>query len=366
MHNFSTHDHAWRLQRLAEPAGRVRIVIDTDAANEIDDQFALAWALLSPAQLQVDAVYATPFSFEHRRQEMLRALAVRDRTHPASVEEQALLRRYRAQLDYFERQQWPLATVDLPVFNPPAVGMERSHAEILRVFNKLGLPAEGKVFRGSAGYLADLKKPLDSDAVQHLIRSARATPQQDPLYVVAIGCVTNIASALLMAPDIIDKIVVVWTAGFPSHAPQPNHAFNLEQDMLATHVLLDSGVPLVYLPGYHVGAQLRLSLAEMDRHVLGRGAIGNYLHQLFTHNPLWPFLGLDGAAAHSWVIWDVINIAWLINPAWVPSDIVATPGLGDDKRWLPQAGRHAMREAYGVARDAIFQDFFNKLATAPA
>ena len=45
----------------------VRVVIDTDAANEIDDQFALAWALLSPGQLQVDAVYAAPFSFAHRR-----------------------------------------------------------------------------------------------------------------------------------------------------------------------------------------------------------------------------------------------------------------------------------------------------------
>jgi len=39
---------AWYAQRLAPPnaeCGRPRVVIDTDAANEIDDQFALAWAL---------------------------------------------------------------------------------------------------------------------------------------------------------------------------------------------------------------------------------------------------------------------------------------------------------------------------------
>jgi purine nucleosidase len=57
----------WYRARLAPPAGRVRVVIDTDTANEIDDQFALAWALRCPQQLDVVAVYAEPFSFAHRR-----------------------------------------------------------------------------------------------------------------------------------------------------------------------------------------------------------------------------------------------------------------------------------------------------------
>ena len=71
--------------------------------------------------------------------------------------------------------------------------------------------------------------------------------------------------------------------------------------MAASQLLLDSGVPHVYLPGYHVGAQLRLSLPEVERYVQGCGAMGGYLHQLFTHNPLWPILGLDGSGPHSWV-----------------------------------------------------------------
>ena len=51
---------AWYQARLAPPprGARLRVVIDTDAANEIDDQFALAWALLSPERLDVLAVYA--------------------------------------------------------------------------------------------------------------------------------------------------------------------------------------------------------------------------------------------------------------------------------------------------------------------
>ena len=41
----------WYRHRLALPRRKPRIVIDTDAANEIDDQIALAWAQLSPDQL---------------------------------------------------------------------------------------------------------------------------------------------------------------------------------------------------------------------------------------------------------------------------------------------------------------------------
>ena len=67
MRNELTHDDDWHRARLALPHLPARVVIDTDAANEIDDQFALAWALLSPAQLHVEAVYAAPFSFAHRR-----------------------------------------------------------------------------------------------------------------------------------------------------------------------------------------------------------------------------------------------------------------------------------------------------------
>ena len=177
----------------------------------------------------------------------------------------------------------------------------------------------------------------------------------------ALGCVTNIASALLLAPDIVDHIVVVWTSGFPSHAPHANNSFNLEQDLPASQWLLDSGVPHVYLPGYHVGAQLRLSLPEVERYVQGCGPIGNYLHHLFTHNPLWPLLGTDGSKPHSWVIWDIINIAWMINPQWVPSELVRTPRLDAERRWQPDAARHLMREAFGVQRDAIFNDLFAKL-----
>jgi purine nucleosidase len=330
----TTHDDAWYRARLAPPpsqvtlATRPKVIIDTDAANEIDDQFALAWALLSSEQLDVQAVYAAPFSFAHRRAALPNAL-------PAAAP-----------------------------FNPPAEGMERSYHEIVKVFGLLGVPVAARVLRGSAGYLPSTTQAVHSEAVNHLIASARAHQDAQPLYVLALGCVTNIASALLLAPDIVQHIVVVWTSGFPSHAPQVNNSFNLEQDLAASQVLLDSGVPHVYLPGYHVGAQLRLSLPEIERYVQGCGPMGQYLHHLFTHNPLWAIVGDQSHKPYSWVIWDVINIAWMLNPEWVHSELVRTPLLLPDKRWQAAPARHLMREAYAVQRDDIFQDFFTKLASA--
>lgn len=316
-------DDAWYHARLAPPRGPVRIVIDTDAANEIDDPFAIAWALRAPQRLQVEGVYAAPYSFAHRRAEMK-------------------LQQHRQ-------------------FDAPGIGMERSVEEIRAVFAALGIAEAGRVQRGSTRYLALLDAPEASEATAHLIATAMATPPDEPLYVVAIGCVTNIANALLIEPAIAERIVVVWTSGYPSHAPQVNDSFNLEQDLLASQWLLDSGVPHVYLPGFHVGAQLRLSLPEMERWVKDRGAIGAHLFDLYTHNPLWPLLGIDSFEAHSWVIWDIINIAWLIEPAWVPSSIVRTPRLGADRRWVADAARHPMREAHAVQRDAIFRAFFAAL-----
>jgi purine nucleosidase len=325
---FPSLDPALRLARLQPPAGRLPVIIDTDTANEIDDQFALAWAALAPERIELLAVLAEPFSFGHRRAALGRELK------------------------------------DLAPFNPPGVGMARSHAEALRILALLPGGAGIPVLRGSAGYLAAADHPQDSEAARHLVARAMAQPDEAPLVVLALGCVTNIASALLMEPRLVQRLVVVWTSGWPSHAPHVNASLNLEQDVHATRVLLDSGVPLVYLPGFHVGAQLRLSLPEVDRWVKGRGAIGDALHDLFTHNPLWELQGIESFFAHSWVMWDLICVAWLLNPDWVPSTVVPTPRLGDDLRWVHDPQRPLMREGHAVRRDAIFADFLGRLARA--
>ena len=346
-------------RRLAPPAGPVRVVIDTDTNNEIDDQFALTWALLSQDQLHIEAIYAAPYSFGIHRDGLLQAHALLQAGGPET--NLGPLERYRGWLQGLEEAG--IHPADVP-FVDPAEGMERSYQEILRVFAKLGQDPAGRVFRGSDRYLPAPTEPVRSPAAEDLVQRALAGGE-DPLYVVAIGCVTNIASALLLAPEIVRHIVVIWTAGYPTWVTIPNPSFNLEQDLPASQLLFDSGVPHVYLPGFYIGAQLRLSLPEMEAWVRGRGAIGDYLYELYTHNPIHAQRGIRDHFGRTWIIWDLITIAWLLNPAWVPSHLVRAPVLRADTTWQSNVpGRHLMREAYEIDRDAIFRDFLTKLEQA--
>lgn len=323
---FPPLDPELRLRRLSLRDGVRPVVIDTDAANEIDDQFALAWAALAPERIDLQAVHAAPFSFAHRLQALGRVPR------------------------------------DAAPFNPPGQGMLRSAAEARRILDLLPSGRRVPVLAGAAGYLPQAGQPMPSAATRDLIERAMAQPDDDPLVVLVLGCPTNVASALLIEPRLVHKLLVVWTSGWPSHAPHPNRSFNLEQDLHASRLLLNSGVPLVYLPGFHVGAQLRLSLPEVERWVRGQGALGDALHHLYTHNPLWELQGIESFFAHSWVIWDLICVAWVLDESWVPSRLVSTPRLGDDLVWQADPARHLMREAHAVRRDAIFADFFTRLA----
>ena len=358
-----------RMLRL--PAGRIRCVIDTDTRNEIDDQFALAWALLSQDKLDIAGIYAAPYSFRRRWDRLRAAARVKDNATNLSEADAALLAEHRAQLERLE--QIGIDVHDRDAIDPqgvtmvaPGRGMELSYEEILLVAEKMGIDCADKVFRGSARYLDSYDEPVASPAATHLIETARAASADAPLYVLAIGAVTNVASALLLAPEISERIVVVWTAGYPTtitNITQPS--FNMEQDMLSSQLLFDSGVPLVYLPGFHVGVQLGLSLPEMEAWVKGRGQIGDYLYWLYTNNPHFPLNGLTDHFARSWIIWDLINFAWLIAPDWAPSRLIDAPYLSADTRWYRQAApRHVIREALDINRDAIYRDFFRKLEQA--
>ena len=74
-HRFPKLSESEMRQRLQPPQGPVRVVIDTDTANEIDDQYALAWALLSQDQLKIEGMYAEPYSFQMFSEGLLRAYA---------------------------------------------------------------------------------------------------------------------------------------------------------------------------------------------------------------------------------------------------------------------------------------------------
>ena len=95
-------------------------------------------------------------------------------------------------------------------FCGPEEGMERSYQEILRVYRKLGLEPGGAVVRGATAYLADFEAPRPSPAIDAIVDLAKSGDA--PLYVVAIGCITNVAAALLRAPR---SSATSWWSGPP-------------------------------------------------------------------------------------------------------------------------------------------------------
>lgn len=355
---FTPLDQDLMLSRLTPPTGGpVRLLIDTDTANEIDDQFALAWALLSPEKMTVEAITAEPFSFAHHQPELL---AAERALESGLAHQEHLVGGFQGWLDRLHAQGRRAADLK---FVSPAEGMKLSYDEILNIYDKLGMPSDNKVFRGATRYMRSPDDIVESEAVDTIIDLAKSDAA--PLYIAAMGCVTNIAVALLKAPEILDRIVVIWTSAYPSSAPHCNRpSLNLVQDVHASRLIFDSGVPHIYLPGYQVGAQLKISATEMDAFVKGKGAIGDYLNHLFTHNPLHDMFAITDAPRRTWVIWDIINIAWLINPDWVPTHLTTSPVLNDELYWEKSPNRHQMLEAHDIQRDEVFLDFYDKLARA--
>ena len=96
--------------------------------------------------------------------------------------------------------------------------MEKSYQEIHKVVDLVGAPEmKNRIFRGSTAYLPDEKTPVESPAARDLVERALAHSPENPLYVVAIGAITNVASALLMEPRIVDRVVIVWLGGHEPH-----------------------------------------------------------------------------------------------------------------------------------------------------
>ena len=292
-----------RLKNLEIPTGPVDMVLDTDAYNEIDDQFAISYALHATEKLNVLALYAAPF-FNNRS-------------------------------------------------SSPADGMERSYQEILKLLrlSKLECP----VYRGSDRYLSDEQTPVASDAAKHLTELAMRYSPEKPLYVVAIGAITNVASALLMKPEIADNIVVVWLGGNALEW-HDNIEFNIHQDVASARVVFASGAPLVMLPCLGVVSAFTSTEPELPYWLKGKNDLCDYLvqHTVEAAN--------EYAKGRVWsrVIWDVTTVGWLLNDGrrFMLDKLIPTPIPEYDHHYAQDPRRPLCRYVYHINRDALMGDLF--------
>ena len=295
-----------RIKNLEVPSGRIDAVLDTDAYNEVDDQFAIAYMLKSADKINTKAIYAAPF---------------------------------------FNGKS-----------TGPADGMERSYDEIMKLLEFGGMDAD--VYKGSTSYLPDENTPVISDAANHLAKLADSYSPENPLYIVAIGAITNVASAILINPNIAENCVVVWLGGHAHHYCHTRE-FNMFQDVAAARVVMGSGVPFVQLPCQGVVTDFRLSRPELEYWLCGKNELADYL----AKNAIEEAENYASGKPWTRVIWDVTAVAWLLNDGnrFMKSRLTATPLPTYDNLYSLRPDSNLMRYVYQIERDALMEDLINKL-----
>jgi inosine-uridine nucleoside N-ribohydrolase len=296
------------LRRLRKPSGPVDVVIDTDTYNEIDDQFALTFLIKSNEKLNLKGIYAAPFFNQNS--------------------------------------------------SSPADGMEKSYQEIFNVLKLMKRDDLAPLVRkGSLNYLKSETEAVDSPAAQALAELAVQYTPDKPLYVVAIGAITNVASAILLKPEIIDRIVIVWLGG-QAHFWPDNKEFNLYQDVASARVVFGCGAALVQLPCMGVVSAFSTSGPELEHWLRGKNELCNYLVDYTTQSAL-----KDGGLPN-WtrVIWDVTAVAWLLDGDFMLDCLTHSPIPEYDHHYSFDNRRHFIRYVYHINRDKLFNELFSKLA----
>lgn len=283
----------------------VPMILDTDTYNEIDDQFALIYALLAPEKINFRAITAAPF--------------FNDRS--SSAED----------------------------------GMEKSFEEIERILKLTGFHGEVPAFRGSRAFMRDRKTPVKSEAAEAIITEARAAGERgEKLFISAIACLTNVASALLIAPEIAQHVVIVWLGGH-AYGAGHNGEFNLAGDVAATQAVFDSGAPMVRYPCTGVVDALTTTIPELAGHLRGCGVVGDYLAEIFSD-----YVTSHGETSGK-VIWDISAISFFIIPDAATWEIGPMPNVEDDRRWIYPATGRKIRTATGIDRDRVFREIFDRI-----
>ena len=298
------------LKNLMTPEGMVDVVLDTDAYNEVDDQYAIGYMLQYPQRLCVKGICAAPF--------------------------------YGKRSDSAED------------------GMEKSYNEVVKLLKLMGKDELASIlYKGSRTFLKDEETAVDSEAADFMANLARKYSPKKPLYIDAIGAITNVASAILKNPDIAENCVVVWLGGHGFHMPNAASEFNMKQDIAAARVVFKSGVPLVLLPCEGVVDRFSVSKYELEHWLKGKNALCDYLCDYTIK--VADAHGADRPWART--IWDVTAVAWLLNDnhRFMKDKLVVCPMPEYDQQYALEAGDRFIRYVYDIHRTELFQDLFRAL-----
>jgi inosine-uridine nucleoside N-ribohydrolase len=174
--------------------------------------------------------------------------------------------------------------------------------------------------------MENAKTARSSPAVNFLIETSRRFSKDNRLTVLMIGAGTDVASAILTDPTIVERVRVIQM-GFSDE--QGGNEFNIANDVHAVQAILDSNVPLVVGPGKVCRASLSLTFDQAGEMLAKRGAIGAWLWEEYQ---AWYFRYVKPLRVNDfskpWVIWDDITLAYVLGMT--TQHTLPRPRLRDD------------------------------------
>jgi len=279
--------------------GPLRAVINSDVAADITDQFAVTYAMLS-ARFNIEGLVAAHHG------------GIRKNGKP---------------------------------------DIELSYQELRRILRLMGGEKVVPLKRGAPEPLQDRAKPQEAEGIDFIIERALARSSA-PLYIIALGPLTDVASAYLKRPEIKKKVIVLWHGG--SNWPQSAKSLNSGNDLKAVQVVFDSDLRLIL---GDAGAEMALPIEEARERLIALGPLGQYLFSLRAlPKP-------DGSPRFSEykTINELATIGVAINRDWGVFEEAEAPVVADNFEYSFPAGRRKLLRLKLAQRNAIFNDFYIKL-----
>jgi inosine-uridine nucleoside N-ribohydrolase len=287
---------------------RRRVIINTDAKNEADDQFAIVHALLSPS-LDIRGLVAAHFGNRRTRS-----------------------------------------------------SLEESRAEIELLLRLMKLDGRVPVADGAAYALPDAGTPVPAPGVELIVEEAMRDVAE-PLYVAFLGPLTDMASALMLEPRIAERdVTVIWIGGggYDGVGPQNGRPeFNLSNDIVAANIVFSSALKVWQIPA-PTYRMMAVGYAELDAKVAPCGEIGDYLvRQLVEWNERQ-----HGGSIEFRVLGDSPAIGLMLHPdcgTWVERPAPAFRYDGTYDHSAAEDGNRPIRVYGSIDARFIHEDFFAKL-----
>ena len=200
---------------------KVRVILSTDAKNEVDDPFAIVHAVLTES-FDLRGILSAHFGTERT-----------DRSE------------------------------------------EESFQEIHKLLKLMNRQDQIPVVHGAASAMSSDPGAPVSDAARFLVQEALREDDR-PLYAAFLGPLTDLAEAIRLEPRIQNRLTAIWIGG--GNWPSGGWEYNLKNDVTAADAVFRSSVPLWQIPR-NVYRMMPVTFAELCRRVRPWGPLGQYLYE---------------------------------------------------------------------------------------